>query len=468
MPTEIKDMVNIEQDIYPRLPIFAQNIACTGWGYNQRRLRFGGEFLTLLAWLEKSQWWSADEIRSYQNEQLQKIVQHAYETVPYYRRVFDRLGLKPGDILEREDLAKLPILTKEDVRQYSDELLSSKFSRKELVFGHTSGTTGKSLSFYLERRAYQFRWAVWWRHRKRFGIEFDMPYASFTGLPAVPLGQNVPPFWRENRAMNQTVFTMHHVVPQKVKAIVERLNRGGFEYYSGYPSILSLLAVMIREQGLEITAPPRAIFTGAENLYEDQRRMLADVFQCVVTDEYGFSEGCGNASRCEKDVFHEDFEYGVLECVDPEPLDNHTYRGKIIATGFSSYATPFIRYEVGDVGVWTEHQCDCGRKSRIMTHVEGRVEDYVVTPEGRKIMRFDYIFKDAHHVKEAQVIQKELGSICLRIVRRSGYTSADEIFLKREVANRVSSKLDVDFEYVDEIEREPTGKFRAVKSFLNK
>lgn len=127
---------------------------------------------------------------------------------------------------------------------------------------------------------------------------------------------------------------------------------------------------------------------------------------------------------------------------------------------------PFIRYAVGDVAEWKEMTCTCGRHSTVLTRVEGRVEDYVVTPEGRRIMRFDYIFKDTHNIREVQVVQRELGSIDLRIVRRPEYATRDEDLVREEVKHRVSSQLKVNFEYVDQIEREPNGKIRAVRSYL--
>src|SRR4029079_11326347 len=177
-----------------------------------------------------------------------------------------------------------------------------------------------------------------------------------------------------------------------------------------------------------------------------------------VTDEYGFSEGCGNASRCEEDVFHEDFEYGILECGDGQQIDADTRQGRIIATGFGNYAMPFIRYEVGDIGTWKDTICPCGRNSKVMTKINGRIEDYVLTPEGRKILRFDYIFKDTQNVRDVQVVQKKLGSVCLRIVRRLSYSASDEDVLRKEIKNRISSRLLVEFEYIDEIERESNGK----------
>lgn len=459
-------MSSWQEQLYPRLPISLQNLACTAHGRTQRNLRYGGEFHSLLEWLEESQWWPVEEIEQYQKDQLRRLITHAYETVPYYRRVFDERKLKPGDFVSLDDLQKLPVLTKELVKEHSRELLSTKFPLKSLVFCHTSGTTGKSLQFYHEPRAIQFRWAVWWRHRKRFGVEFNQPYATFTGLPAVPLEQTEPPFWRTNRSMRQTIFPMHHIVTAKVGAIAERLNEGGFDYYSGYPSILYVLAGLLEENGYRVQAPPKMIFTGAENLFEDQRHLMSRVFQSEVTDEYGFAEGCGNASRCEADVYHEDFEFGILECDKAQSIGTGHQQGRIVATGFSSYAMPLIRYEVGDVGTWRKSGCACGRVSKLLTQIDGRAEDYVVTPEGRKILRFDYIFKDTTNVRNAQIVQKELGSISLNIVRRPTYSQSDEELLKKEIRNRISSTLSVNFQYVDEIERESNGKIRAVKSLI--
>jgi phenylacetate-coenzyme A ligase PaaK-like adenylate-forming protein len=459
-------MSHLKEEVYSHLPVFLQNTVCAIQGRKQRKLRYGAEFHKLLDWLEESQWWPAARIREYQDRELRRLIEHAYRTVPYYRRRFDDLKLKPDDVKTIEDLQKLPLLTKENVRENFKDMVSAEFGRNELVSCHTSGTTGKSLAFYQEPRAIQFRWAVWWRHRRRFGANFDAPYATFTGLPVVPLQQERPPFWRENRSMRQTIFTMHHIVPAKVKAIVERLNEGGYDYYAGYPSILFVLAGLIEEGGLEIASPPNMIFSGAETLYDNHRRLISGVFKAKVTDEYGFSEGCGNASRCEHDAFHEDFEFGILECGDPQYADADSRQGRIIATGFSSYGMPFIRYDVGDIGDWQTTLCRCGRTSKALARINGRIEDFVITPEGRRIMRFDYVFKDAHNVRDAQVVQRELGAICLRVARRSTYSRRDEHHLRREIRDKISASLIVEFEYVDEIEREPNGKMRAVKSFV--
>lgn len=452
------------QNIYNNSPIWLQNIFCTLKGVKEKRARLGSGFDEYYEFLVKSQWYSKSELEEYQILRLKELVKYSYENISYYNELFRSKNLHPSDINTLSDLDKIPVLTKEIVRERYQELINPNF-KGSVVKSHTSGSTGKALDFLFSKDAIKYRWAIWFRHRERFGVKPDDAYATFTGLVAVPINQNKPPFWRENYAMKQTIFTMHHISPAKVRHIVERLNKGGFVYYSGYPSILYSLATMIEDANLEITAPPKIIFTGAESLLEHQRNRIGKVFKCFVTDQYGFSEGAGNASRCEHDLYHEDFEYGVLECNNGKTNGEYT-TGQIIGTGFTNLAMPFIRYQIGDTATWIEKKCACGRQSKTILKIDGRNEDFVITPEGSKILRFDYIFKDASKVKEAQIIQYKLGEIAIRIVRREGYTVNDEINLKKEVSEKVSPSLSVTFEYVNEIEREVTGKYRAVKSYL--
>ena len=460
----IQVSISWRQRLYYRLPVWLQNVACTIEGRRMRRLRMGGAFARHLAELRESDRAPLAAIEEYQNRRLSLLVAHAYNTVPYYRRIFTERGIKPNDIRNRSDLAILPILTKEAVREHVEELISTAIDRTRLEIIHTSGSTGKALTLYTEREAVQLRWAVWWRHRSRFGVAVDAPFAVFTGKPAVRLDASHPPYWRENRTMRQTIFPMQQVVPEKIKAIAERLNEGKFVYYSGYPSILFSLAQMLEEQSVNIERPPKIIFTGAEKLYPHQRELMQKVFRCPVTDQYGFSEGCGNASRCECDRFHEDYEFCILECDRPEALGGRRIRGSILATGFASLAFPLLRYEVGDIGVWNEEPCPCGRHSRVLDEIEGRTEDYVVTPEGSRILRFDYIFKDTGNILEAQVIQERHDEIIIRLVQRTFFSVEDERLLRNGVATMVSPRLAVRIEVVERIERTATGKFRAVVS----
>ncbi|MEZ4407171.1 MAG: hypothetical protein R3A52_11915 [Polyangiales bacterium] len=455
--------------LYARLPIPLQNAACTAYGLRERRARYGPEFHRRLESLEASDRWSRGDIDAYQDEQVAALVRHAYQHVPFYRARMKALGLTPADVRSRADLPKLPILTKEDVRQNRAALVAVNADPRRLRHSHTSGTTGKSLQFEVTADSQAFQWAVWWRHRRRFGLRVGDLHANFMGKLVVPPSQSRPPFWRWNWAFHQALIPMQQVTPEKVRALVAFLEEHPFVFWSGYPSIHHALARAALDAGLTMRHPPRAIVTGAENLLEVQRRDLERFTGAVVADQYGFSEGCGNASQCaEAQRYHEDFEFSVLECVDPEPLPDGRTLGKIVCTGFSCWEFPFLRYEVGDWGVWSREDdpCPCGRHSRAIERVEGRADDYVLTPEGSRIMRFDYLFKDSHEVRECQVVQERLGEIVLRVVRRPGYSVADERALLDEVRRWISPSIEVRFDYVPVIAREASGKFRAVKSCL--
>lgn len=452
------------QHLYPRLPVFLQNAVCSLHGYRTKRLRYGHEFQRKLSFLRESEKWSASEIENYQDEKIREIAVHAYNTVPYYRRMFDECRLTPGDICGREDLRKLPAVTKENVRHHLRDFVSDQFPLKRLIQLHTSGSTGTAVDFYFQPETIQFQWAVWWRFRERFGVRCGDPHCNFTGKPAVPLTCTRPPFWRHDRSNNQFIVNMQQISPQKIADIVAFLNDTRLVFYSGYPSIIYQLCCLIEEANLSITNPPAVVMTGAEKLYDDQRQVMQSVLQCPVVDQYGMTEACGNASRCPHDMFHEDAEFGYIDLIQGEELP--TGQGQLRCTGFSNFAMPLINYEVGDVGSLSQVACSCGRNHRPFRDFEGRTEDFVITPEGCKIRRFDYIFKDAQNVREAQVVQNKLGEITILIVKRHGYTSDDEKALLKQVRKMISPTVAVEFEYVEEIERTSSGKFRAVVSNL--
>ena len=452
------------EQIYPHLPVFLQNAACWYYGKKEARVRLGRVFERRLQELTESENWGAAEIEAYQSEKLRSLIRHAYENVPYYKERWKALKIVPDDIRSRNDLHKLPILTKEDVRQNADRFISQKSPRRQLLSRHTSGTTGKALHFYMTEEAVAFQWAVWWRHRLRFGVTPGSWHANFTGQRVVPVVQRTPPYWRWNRPMRQVLINMQSLTPAKIASIVEMLNSQRFDFYCGYPSFIHMLAVNAIDAGLRLTSSPRVIFTGAENMLDFQRRDIQAFTGAILTEHYGCTEACCNASRCPEFVYHEDFEFGIMEGIERTGGDPAK---TIVGTGFACDAFPFIRYEVGDTAVWQDGKgCVCGRNSNVLLRVEGRCDDYIVTPEGARIARLDYLFKDALNVKEAQIIQERLGEVTIRLVRRSAYGTKDEMELKRDIASWLSPLLAVQFEYVQEIPRGQNGKFRAVLSLL--
>lgn len=455
------------EKLYPHLPPLLQNVACSAYGVRERRVRVGREFRHRYHALVDSDFKDKVAIAEFQDANLARLVEHAFNHSRYYRRVMDSAGIRPQDVRSRADLVKLPILSKEFVRRHHDDIevaATEVGSQTREVM--TSGSTGTPLSFPVTYHAIATQWAVWWRHRQRFGVRPSDPHVNFTGKPIVPASQTRPPYWRYNWPMSQLVLGMQHIAEAKAPSIAAAIDRWAGTYWSGYPSVIAEFCALLQDLGIQLKHRPKAVFLGAEGANGRQIDLIREVTGATVTDQYGFSEGAGNASRCPEGNYHEDWEFGLLECGDPMVLADGSIRGRVIGTGFWNTAFPFIRYEVGDFATWAPrgYQCACGRQSRVILSIEGRLEDYVLTPDGRRITRLDYLFKGAEWAREAQVIQTGEREVLVRAIPSMEPTLADVERLERRFAEYVSSEMRVKLECQETIPRTEAGKFRAVVS----
>jgi phenylacetate-CoA ligase len=364
-------------------------------------------------------------------------------------------------------LQKFPILTKEEVRSNYAGMAADNVKEKDRIKYHTSGTSGKALDFYNSMYNLKYYWAVCARYLLRFGIKPGALSLNFTGKMVTPINQSRPPYWRYKRAQNQYMMPMVHISKEKVPAIVEFINKKGFETIVGYPSIASSFSTFVNDLGLSITSVPKYFFSGAEKVFDDQASIIESAFPGIrIVEHYGFSENAGAASKCTCGQYHEDFELGHFELNNPI-VDGSFSTGILLASGFHNFAMPLIRYEVGDTLTFDNNPCKCGLKSQVISEINGRNEDYIITPEGTRIMRWDYIFKDTKTIQECQVVQKRLGEVCLRIVRRDSYSVETEKSIMDKIHTLISPTISVVFEYVNEIPRTKAGKFKAVVSEIH-
>ena len=463
--------------VYAKLPVPLQNVACTLAGIRIRRSRYNATFRDASRLLSASEWWSLEEQREHQNERLRDGIRHAYNTVPYYREVFEARKLVPDDITTADDLPKLPILTKDLIRERWDDLQSVGWPRKRIVYSKTGGTTGKAMKLAEDVDTNPWQWAVWWRHRRRFGLELNDPFVVFAGRDVVPLSNLDPPIWRRNLAMRQTYVSIAHLTKPNMPVLVDYLQQRRVVYYSGYPSALYLLATWMLDNGVTLDHPPRMTVTGAETLLPHQRRVIEEALETRVSDQYGASEHCANISECEHGVYHVDMEFGVVEFLplsgpDPSvsnaassgPGDPPPNQHRIICTSLHNPVMPLIRYDIGDVATISDVECACGRQAPTVDRIDGRIESYIVTPDGRQHGRLDFLFKTSHRIEEAQLIQDTAEHLTIKVVRSSGYTETDERSLRADVESYLGTELQVDLDYVDQIPREPNGKFRQIVS----
>jgi phenylacetate-CoA ligase len=216
-------------------------------------------------------------------------------------------------------------------------------------------------------------------------------------------------------------------------------------------SSIYLLAKFIRDNGYEIDFQPVAIFTTAEKLLPGQRKVIEEVFKTKVFDTYGVNDGGISAYECDRhEGLHISTERAILEVVDEEGKQIIGKEGRILATSLYNYAFPFIRYEVGDIGIIQQTRCSCGRQTLLLKEVKGRTTDFLYlngivigSPVLTLLMReFD--------VEQYQIVQKKENVVVFNIVKGKSYSSRDEEFIKKSLESHVGP-LEIYFNYVDEI-----------------
>jgi phenylacetate-CoA ligase len=254
------------------------------------------------------------------------------------------------------------------------------------------------------------------------------------------------------------------MTPANLRAYARAVRELPARYVEGYPSAIHLVARQILAEG-EPLEPGRiqAVFTSSESLLAFQRETIEKAFSAPVRDRYGVSEKVVSMTECEVGSLHVDMEFCIVEVEAAEESDEWV-SGPLLVTGLAEHATPMFRYRIGDVGTLSKRPCACGRPGPAFLHVNGRMEDYVMTPDGRLIGRLDHIFKAQFDVAEAQIVQDSPEAVAVLLVPRAGYTGASERALQKEMRARLGNEIQIEVRLVEEIPREPNGKFRAVKS----
>ncbi len=453
--------MNRLEQLYERLPVYLQNVACSAEGWRLQRRRFDQRFHRILADYRERATWPDEAIRQYQDGRVAELVQTAVRDVPFYAEWFRRNGVDARSIRSREDLQQLPILTKNDVQSAGASMFSAAIPISQTTMCHTSGTTGGGLRFPRAFDAEREQWAVWWRYRGWHGIQWGEWCAYFGGRSVVPASQSAPPYWRTNYPNHQVLFSTYHLSGKTVPAYVAKLRQLRPAWIHGYPSMIALLAGMMLDLRIELGYQPRWVTTGAENLLPTQAAVIERAWGVKPRQHYGMAEGIANFSECELGSLHVDEDYSAVEFVS---VDGDPTAFRVVGTGFTNPAAPLIRYDVQDIATLSTRGCPCGRPGRIVQQVDGRAEDYVVLTSGALVGRLDHIFKDMTEVREAQIVQTQPGELVFRLVRSSGYGPAHEQQLRREIAQRVGPDERIRLEYVERLPRTASGKLRFVVS----
>jgi phenylacetate-CoA ligase len=456
--------LSLSSALYTKLPIPAQNFACSASGWIRFRNRFDQHFHTTLAQWKKNDDLSLVELQALQFRRLSRLILSAREHVPYYRDL--DLPVEKADPQQaiEETLCSIAPLEKSAYRDQPSSFLSREVPSYLRRRSQTSGTTGMALPLWHTPQTLAEEYATVWRMRRTVGVDIRDPHLSFNGQLIVPIGQQKAPFYRTNRHGHQTLFSIYHMTKDNLQTYVDAIHEAPASFVQGYPSAIHIAARALLEAGRPLL-PGRlkAIFTSSESLLAFQREAIEAGFGAPIRDRYGVSEFVVSMTQCQQGRLHVDMEFCIVEVeVTEETEDSET--GPLLVTGLAPHATPLLRYRIGDVGTRAKQPCPCGRIGDSFYEVDGRIEDYVLTPDGRLVGRMDHIFKNQLAVDEAQIQQQSAAEIDILVVPRSSFTEATERAIVHEVRLRLGSEIGINIRRVSQISREPNGKFRAVKS----
>jgi phenylacetate-CoA ligase len=424
-----------------------------------------------LASLEKSQWWSLDKLVELQNQKLRSLIDHAYNKVPYYRRVFDERGLSVRDIQSIDDLPKLPLLTKDLIRQDFTDFMAQDYQKWRPYLDSTSGSTGVPLHYYTTMDAYSMGWACLFRGWSWAGYRLGDKRVTFGGSSLAPSHISLKNKIRYGLERNLCVSSFG-LTADTLEWHARRVARFSPRYLRGYPSTLAILAEYLIEQGRS-DIRPRAVFTTAESLLPSQRRVMEAAFGCEVLDQYGLNDGGAMALECSRHQgYHVAVERAVVEVCDAGGRSvGLGGEGQIITTDLHNCAMPFIRYATGDMALMGDSPCTCGRMLPLLKSILGRRISYLVLNDGTSVpgLPVTDVFEDVEQeapgsIRQYQVVQEVAGRLRVKIVKGAKYTDPDTERIKSAIAGHSHGKLVADLEFVDDIPATAAGKRAFVTS----
>ena len=425
-------------------------------------------YLGHLRYLEKSQYRDLDEVRKDQWIRLKRLLVHAVENSSFYRERFAQAGISPENIYNWDDFAKVPVLTKDDIRTNQKAMIARNIPDEKLVPRKTSGSTGISLSFYVDEDSMQWKRACTIRHDRWAGWDIGERTGAIWGNPEcyknwrmwlrnLLLSRNIPldTLKMDDSAMHRFHKQLRHKKPPLL---------------FGHAHSLYLFARFLEKHCLN-DIRPKGIISTAMVLHDFERETIESVFNCPVTNRYGCEEVSLIACECEAHKgLHVNMDTLVVECLRDGRQAKPGETGALVVTDLTNYGMPFIRYLVGDTARLANYTCSCGRSYPLIESLEGRIADYVQTPEGDYISGISLTENFAmvlDEVKQLQIVQDALDHLIFKVVR--GESASDSSLsndIARLVKQRFGPSMKHDIEYVDSIQSETSGKYRFCISKL--
>ncbi|MEQ1579224.1 MAG: hypothetical protein ABL964_01390 [Steroidobacteraceae bacterium] len=443
---------------YRSSPVWLQEGMLSARALVRRRLREGRHLDAELRDVEASQWLDTAQLEALQLQRLRATINHAIQHVPFYRDLYRRHGVDGAAIASLGDVGKLPIIDKTQVVA-AGVTMHSEHRRGPRFLSTSSGTTGSYVAAYRDLHSIVRENAFIVRQLHWAGVSLEDRRVWIRGDKIVPSGDRSGPFWRHNLADHTLMMSAYHLSEPRTAAYVEAMEDFDPVAIQAYPSAIVFIANVLEASGRKYGGRNlRAIVTSSETITDVQKRQVQRVFGCPVFDWYGNFERVAAIGTCEHQRYHLISDYSYVE-LQPDK----TGGCEIVGTSFDNLAMPWIRYRVEDLVVpdRSGRSCECRRAFPLIATIEGRAQDYLVAPHGRRIVMPINAFDDIQGLLEGQFVQTVNTSVDVlcRLAAGAATTSHD---IESIVRAYVGPDLGIHVKIVTEIPRTSSGKLRTV------
>lgn len=371
-----------------------------------------------------------------------------------------------------EDWGNLPILNKQNLQKPLEERLSKGYSKKTIYLNKTSGSSGTPFVFAKDKYSHALTWSSIIMRFGWFGIDFNKSYqARFYGIPLDFIGYQKERF--KDFLTNRFRFPVFNLSDEILEKFLQQFKSKKFDYINGYTSSIVLFAKFLEQENIilnEVCPTLKACFVTSEILFESDKILLEKQFGIPIIREYGASELDLIAFENPEGEWQVNSETLFVEILDENNIPvPHGTEGKIVITSLFNKANPFIRYEIGDIGILDEKSTP---QKPILKKLIGRTNDVAILPSGKKSpgLTFYYVTKsiieDDGNVKEFIIKQTKLDSFEIEYVSEKELIPSQIQKIKEAIDLYLEPNLNFTFTRKIVLERTNRGKLKQFQSYL--
>lgn len=436
-------------------PYLIQNIGVTLFNVLQYKIRHGGDYKKFREYYVEVDKLSSTQIEDEIKRKKQIFFSYVKENSKWYKN-YDFGCWESVKLLE-----------KQEVINYLD--LIKTIDEKEGLVSLTGGTTGASMKVIYTKQDMQERFAILDHFRAQHGYQLGKKTAWFSGKNLVTQKNIEKGICSHYDFINKIRFYSTFLINEKnFDAYWKSLNEFQPEFLVGFPSSVFEICQIAKAKNLKYTGKAKVFFPTAETVLAEHRQVISDVLGCKLVDQYASSEGAPFILECSAGHLHIHPLTGIFEVVDDnlEP----SLSGQMLVTSFTTHGTPLIRYRIGDSITLADSskQCECGSIFPLVERIEGRTNDYILSPTHGKVNlgNISNSTKDTKGIVCFQLIQDKIDHIEVKLVVNKEYDNAQESNFTSALRERVGDSVQLSINYVKDIPKEKSGKFRIVKNNL--